>query len=57
MTQLFPNTGLASIFPMCSPATYLPTGMCFNGAFDTATLDTQDYSDPGPKSGLSGVSS
>lgn len=41
---------------LVDPATYLPTGMCFNGAFDVATADNEDYSDPGPKSGLSGVS-
>jgi hypothetical protein len=35
---------------------YVPEGMCFNGALTVATADNNDYSDPGPKSGLSGVS-
>lgn len=41
-------------------ASYVPPagrdGMCFNGALDVATVDTNDYSDDLGSGGLSGVS-
>lgn len=43
---------------LVDPANYIQprSAMCFNGALDEATVDMNNYTDAGPKSGLSGVS-